>query len=83
MAGDLAEFVDILKKITIDSIYFHIFEARLRLGKKTNDFSNWIETSLEDEELARRLSALDPYTRTLEDLRGAIIAIVEKRISSL
>jgi len=37
---NLREFVDILKKVTIDSIYFHIFEARLRLERGNNDFSN-------------------------------------------
>lgn len=44
-AHDLKEFSEILKKITIDSIYFHIFEAKLRLEKSENDFSNWIEDS--------------------------------------
>lgn len=79
--SDLKEFVDVLEKITIDSIYFHIFEARLRLEKKTNDFSNWIETSICDKELADKISRLDPYTRTLEDLRRAIIGIIKMRIS--
>ncbi|MFA5114795.1 MAG: DUF5752 family protein [Candidatus Omnitrophota bacterium] len=79
VVSDLAEFTEVLKKITIDSIYFHIFEARLRLEKKTNDFSNWIETSIGDRELADRISGLDPYTRTLEDLRRTIIGIIEER----
>lgn len=81
VANDLIEFVGILKKITIDAIYFHIFESRLRLEKGTNDFSNWIETSLDNKELARKISSLDPYTRTLEDLRGTLISIIEKRIA--
>jgi len=80
IAHDLGEFIDIVKNITIDSIYFHIFESRLRLEKKTNDFSNWIETSIGDKELSDRISRLDPYTHTLEDLRKTIIRIVEKRI---
>lgn len=80
IAYDLKEFVDIFKNITIDSIYFHIFESRLRLEKKTNDFSNWIETSIGDKELSDRISRLDPYTHTLEDLRKTIIKIVEQRL---
>ncbi len=80
VATDLKEFVEILKKITLDSIYFHIFEARLRLERKANDFSNWIEDSIGDKELADELSSLDPYTHTLEDLREAIIEIIQKRI---
>jgi len=50
IAYDLREFADVVKNITIDSIYFHIFESRLRLEKKTNDFSNWIKTSIGDKE---------------------------------
>jgi len=82
VANDLGEFVEILRKITINAIYFHIFEARLRLEKGTNDFSNWIETSLGDQELARQLARLDPYTYTLEELRKTIITLVKHRISS-
>jgi len=79
-AADLPEFVGVLKKIDIDSIYFHIFEARLRLGRKTNDFSNWIEASLGNKELANKILKLDPYTYTLEDLRKTIIRIIEKSL---
>lgn len=79
-ADNLKEFLDIFKKITLDSIYFHMFEARIRLGKKTNDFSNWIETSMGDKKLADKISSLDPYTRTLEDLRNTIIKLIEKEI---
>lgn len=81
IAYDLKEFSQILKKITMDSIYFHIFEARMRLEKQTNDFSYWIENSLGDKKLADNISSFDPYTRTLEDLRRALVQIIEKRIS--
>lgn len=80
VVSDLSEFVQVLKKVAIDSIYFHIFEARLRLERKTNDFSLWIETSIGDAELARKILKLDPYTHTLEDLRKKIIQIVEKKL---
>ena len=81
VAYDLKEFMDVLSKITLDSIYFHIFEARLRIEKQANDFSLWIEASIGDKNLAKEISNLDPYTRTLEDLRKKIIQIIEKRIS--
>jgi len=80
IAYDLREFIDIVKNITIDAIYFHIFESRLRLEKKTNDFSNWIETSIGDKELSDKISRLDPYTHTLEDLRKTIIKIIEGKL---
>lgn len=78
---DLNEFVDVLTKITIDSIYFHIFEARLRLEKANNDFSNWIESSLGDKELADAINKLDPYTYTIEDLRKTMLKIIKRRIA--
>jgi len=81
IAYNLREFAEVLKKITIDSIYFHIFEARLRLEKPTNDFSLWIENSLGEKELANSISTFDPYTSTLEDLRKNIIRLIERKVS--
>lgn len=81
-AHDLEEFADILGLISIDSIYFHMFESRLRLGKPTNDFSCWIEASFGDKKMADEISGLDPYTYAMEDLRRTIIKIIRKRISS-
>lgn len=78
-ASSLGEFLEVMRKITIDSIYFHMFEARLRLEKGTNDFSLWLETSLGEKDLAYQLAQLDPYTYTLEDLRKKIIALAETR----
>ena len=81
IAYDLNEFILILRKIAIDSIYFHIFEARLRLENPTNDFALWIEQSLGDKKLADNISSFDPYSSTLEDLRNKIIQIAERRVS--
>jgi len=80
VAYDLKDFMDILEKISIDSIYYHIFEARLRLERNTNDFSNWIETSIGNEKLAKEISRLDPYTFTLDGLRNKLIKIVKRKI---
>lgn len=80
VAHNLREFIDILKKVSISSIYFHIFEARLRLEKYTNDFSHWIDTSLKDAELAQKISRLDPYNFTLERLRAILIEMLEEKL---
>lgn len=80
-ANDLREFTDILKKVTIDSIYFHIFESRLRLEKNDNDFSNWIANSVGNKSLAEKISKLDPYTHTLEGLRGNLVYMIERELS--
>jgi hypothetical protein len=81
-ASDLQELAEILKKATIDSIYFHIFESRLRLEKGKNDISLWIEKAIGDKPLADKISRLDPYTFTLEDLRKKLVSLIERSIRS-
>jgi hypothetical protein len=71
-ARSLSEFREIVQKVSIDSIYFHVFEARLRLEKGDNDFSDWFE-DLGETKLARAISRLDPYNFTLEGLREMIV----------
>jgi len=75
----LEEFAQALKKISIHSLYHHIFEARLRL-ERGNDFALWLETSLGEKELARRITHMDPYTQTLEGLRKRILYLIERRL---
>jgi hypothetical protein len=78
-AHDLREFRDVLQRISINSIYFHIFEARLRLEKGDNDFSYWLE-GIGQKELAKEISRFDPYTITLEGLRKKIIQLVSPHV---
>ncbi len=80
IAHDLREFVEVLRQVSLNSLSYHIFEARLRLKKGVNDFSIWIEDCLGDKDLADRLAYLDPYNYTLESLRSTIIQLIEKRI---
>jgi len=79
-AHDLREFAEILRKISLSSLYFHIFESRLRLGKGLNDFSVWMKDRLDEEQLGEEITRLDPYTYTLEALRLTLIQLIEKRI---
>jgi len=80
VAHDLREFVESLHKISLGSLYFHVFESRLRLGRGLNDFTIWLQDSLEESELGEEIARLDPYTYTLEGLRSAFIQLIEKRI---
>ncbi len=80
VARDLREFVEALRKLSLGSLYFHIFEARLRLGRASNDFSVWLEDSLNEPELAEQMARFDPYNYTLEATRSLLIQLIEKRI---
>jgi hypothetical protein len=79
VANTLDEFLVCLKKISIHSLYFHMFEARLRLKKPDNDFSYWLRES-GFLRLADKVSRIDPYTYTLEGLRKKIINLVREEV---
>jgi len=76
-ARNLKEFAEILKQISINSLYFHIFEASMRLEKDENDFAAWFRLQGKDK-LAEEMLRLDPYTITLEGLREKIINMVRE-----
>jgi hypothetical protein len=77
LAHDLDEFKEALKRVSVNSLYYHIFDAKLRLEKGENDFSRWFRY-LGKTELAEKVARLDPYTFTLEGLRSQIIRLVEQ-----
>lgn len=79
-AADLSGFLAVLRTVSINSIYFHMFEARMRLERGENDFSNWFET-LGHKDLAADVARLDPYTMTLEGLRKLLIRKVERHVA--
>ncbi|MBM4432504.1 MAG: mechanosensitive ion channel family protein [Chloroflexi bacterium] len=80
VAHDLREFAETMRKVSLSSLYFHVFESRLRLGKGLNDFSIWTQDSLGETELGEEISRIDPYTYTMEGLRSPLIQLIEKRI---
>ncbi len=76
-AHSLEEFRSILAEISVNSIYYHMFDARLRLQSNTNDFSSWF-ASLGKPKLAEQVAKLDPYSYTLEGLRKRILVLTER-----
>lgn len=79
-AANLEDLLQAIKQVSIQSLYYHIFAARIRLGKETNDFSYWLESELGEKDLARAIARLDPYTRTLENLRQTIANFIANRL---
>jgi small-conductance mechanosensitive channel len=79
LVHDLREFLETLRIISVSSLYFHVYESRLRLGRAENDFSFWLQNSMDESELAAEIGRVDPYTYTLEGLRSALIHLIEKR----
>ncbi len=75
---DLEEFKKALKLVGPRSIFYHFFESRLRLKKKTNDFSAWIEDALGKKDLAQAIEQIDPYVVSLDELADKMIAIIDR-----
>ena len=73
IAKDALEFAAHMDDITADSLYFHMYESRLRLDREENDFSYWLRNSLGLDKPADAINRLDPYTHTVEQLRWAIV----------
>ncbi len=77
VANNITEFLAILEKISINALYYHMFEARLRLHRNENDFSAWFK-SIKQKQIAEKISSLDPYTITLDGLRKKIMGIIKR-----
>ncbi len=77
-ARTLTEFREILANVDISVIYYHTFEAVLRLGRRNGDFALWIEGQLGLPELARKISKLDPYMTSLETIRGRMVKLCDE-----
>lgn len=72
-ARTLAELVEGIRRASVRSLFFHLVEARLRIGRCTNDLSCWLMDSLDAPELARRLDQLDLLVPSTEELRDQVL----------
>jgi hypothetical protein len=77
VAHSVAEFFDTIAQVTNACLHFHFFEARLRLERPTNDFSQWLG-SMGEARLARRIDRLNPYSMTLDELKHEIVKLGRK-----
>ena len=76
----LKGFLDGLNQVSVHSIHHHFIEARLRLHRMSNDFSNWLEQEVGLTEAADAIERIDIYTNTLEGVRLQIARIVAQAI---
>jgi hypothetical protein len=79
-ATTLREFRDGLASVDASAIYFHMVEARARLGRRAGDFAEWIRTSLGLPELADRIERIDTYMTSLERVRARVLSLVDAEL---
>ncbi len=87
-AVNLRELRDRVAACTGNVLYHHFCETQLRATFDNpdyrNDFAVWVYQYLGDRALAERLGILDPYAfPSFEDLRTAVLDIVDERLSEL
>lgn len=78
-ARTLAEFNACLRKVDLNSIYFHLVEYGLREENITNDFSQWIRDGFQDEALASAIERINPYRQPLEECRLRIVELLSRQ----
>jgi hypothetical protein len=77
---NLAEFLIGIKYVDQSSIYYHLFDARKRLGSDMDDFSLWFLEVLGNTALVDKMKSMDPFMHTLEGLRAHIIEYVDEEV---
>jgi hypothetical protein len=76
----LAGFRQGLAEVDTSAIYFHMVEARARLGRRSGDFAEWIRTALGRPELAEPIERIDAYMTSLERVRARLLALVDQAL---
>jgi hypothetical protein len=79
-ARNLAEFLMGIRYVDTGSIYYHYYEARIRLRGGVDDFSSWIDAGLKKPELAERIRSIDPFMHDVEGIREHIVEAVEEEV---
>jgi hypothetical protein len=73
----LAEFRAGLAEVDSSAIYFHMVEARTRLGRRSGDFAEWTRIALGLPDLAERIERIDAYMTSLERVRARVLALID------
>jgi hypothetical protein len=76
-AHTLAELRDGIRRASDRTLFFHLVEARLRVGRHTTDLACWLSDGLGAAHLSARLDRLDFFVSSTEDLRQQVLATLE------
>jgi hypothetical protein len=76
-ATTLAALREGIRRASDRTLFFHLIEARLRIGRCTTDLSCWLADELACPHIADRLDRLDFFVPSTEDLRQQVLASLE------
>ena len=71
-----------ISQLTVGSIFYHFVDARRRTANRSDDFSEWLKGFGNSyNKLLEQIAALDPYFKSLTELRSQLSQIVEEYVS--
>jgi len=71
-----------IPQLTVGSIFYHFVDARRRTANRSDDFSEWLKGFGNSyNKLLEQIAALDPYFKSLTELRSQLSQIVEEYVS--
>lgn len=79
IAHDLESFYNCIKNVESYSLFYHLIEARVRMGKQANDFSHWLRNELDEVDLAEKIEHLSPYVYNLYEIRSKLLEMIQER----
>lgn len=67
---------DVIEAMSLGSVFYHFIDARRRHSNSEDDFSAWLSAFGENYRvLTSQLGSLDPYFRTLTELRAELAGL--------
>ena len=70
-----------IPNLTVGSIFYHFVDARRRTANRSDDFSEWLKGfSNSHKRLLQQIAALDPYFKSLTELRSQLSQILAENI---
>ncbi len=69
--------------LTVGSIFYHFVDARRRTANRGDDFSEWLKGFGNSyERLLEQIAAIDPYFKSLTELRSQLGQIFEEYVNT-
>jgi len=76
IANTLDQFVEGIKKSSINSLFYHLITSRIENKTLVNDYSSWL-LSIGEAKKAEKINKLDLYIMNLYEVKKEIIKILE------
>jgi len=80
--GEPEELKGYIPQLTRGSIFYHFVDARRRTANRSDDFSEWLKGFGNGyDRLLEQIAALDPYFKSLTELRSQLSQIFAEYMS--